>query len=212
MKKLSLLVALALLITVGGVYATWDYAEKASEAKSMDMPGAIQMTDYTNASAKGIIEVDVTHCLVSIHDANNDHEPEIVAEAEDYITIQFTPDAKASQDIFDDAISLNYWFTLSADKKYDYDGNGAASEDIFTIKTNESNKGLISAGSWTRNGSEGNVTFTFTIPASEIFGTTADADIQFNDNVTLDTIAEYQAFDAAVNNGFFVLHLAEPTA
>ena len=218
MKKLSLLVALAMLITVGGVYATWDYAEKVAEIKTVEMPGVIQMTDYTNASAKGTIAVDATHLSVLISDSDDNFRPEISFDADDYVVITFTPDDKASNDVKANGIALNFWFTLTdgADKTYDYDGDGTK-DPIFNINATESEKasweiGRVDSSSAIKWELRPDGTFEAHLTASALFGITDASAITFNDNVTLDTLAKYMAFDSAVNNGRFVLNLAEKTA
>lgn len=54
MKKLSVLVALMLIITVGGVYATWNYISAelnaASDAKTIDV---VLADDIVEKVAKG---------------------------------------------------------------------------------------------------------------------------------------------------------------
>ena len=220
MKKLSLLMAFAMLITIGGVYATWDYAEKLAEVKTVEMPGVIQMTDYTNATAKGAISVDATNLTVMISDSNDDFLPELTHDTTDYVEIRFVPAQNASDDIKSNGITLKFWFTLTngADKTYDYDGDGTK-DDIFNINAGED----AANAAWMigRADSESTIkweydaeteTFIAKIPADVIFGTTDAAAITFNDVVKLDTLEKYHAFDSAVNNGRFVLNLAEVTA
>ncbi|MBQ8416362.1 MAG: hypothetical protein IJX13_05640 [Clostridia bacterium] len=70
MKKLSLLIALALLITVGGVYATWSYSESTATASSTLNPSVrLMSTHYTE---KGSI-LFAGAPSIAFDDLNNDH-------------------------------------------------------------------------------------------------------------------------------------------
>ena len=65
MKKLSLLIALCMLISIGGVYATWVYSEKSDVA---DITGAkaITMTEATFSGTYGTYAVDTSKLTMQV--------------------------------------------------------------------------------------------------------------------------------------------------
>ena len=77
MKKLSLLMALLMFITVGGVYATWSYSIGGLTERHHYI-GKIQMTDAISDGAKGAITVDYSTLSITIDDSDDDHRPELV--------------------------------------------------------------------------------------------------------------------------------------
>lgn len=61
MKKLSLAMAAAMCLTVGGVYATWNYAESASIANANPASMVLKVTDATPQGA--VVSVSATSTL-----------------------------------------------------------------------------------------------------------------------------------------------------
>ena len=74
MKKLSLLVALILCVTIGGVYATWNYSRYTVDSKQAT---ATVVITGTQSSAKGIISIVSAPKRLIIDDTNNDLEAEL---------------------------------------------------------------------------------------------------------------------------------------
>ena len=101
MKKLSLLVALILLVTVGGVYATWNYARNVVDPKQAS---ATVVITGTQSSTKGTIEITSAPKRVIVDDTgaydhvaeiwfgdiNADSQP-VGADQTGAITVTFTP-------------------------------------------------------------------------------------------------------------------------
>ena len=107
MKKLSVLVALMLIITVGGVYATWNYAYATANvvpvSESIDV--VLTQKDPTN-KAKGEIVVDHNDVGILVDDTNGDHIGDLVVTGTS-ITGRFVPDPLAADDV-QDGIPLYY--------------------------------------------------------------------------------------------------------
>ena len=92
MKKLSILIALALILTVGGVYATWNYAQGSVPSVPKALDGSTKITDkVVDSKSKGNIYVDPSNLLIQIDDANNDHYAELTVTGS--IKITFTPNS-----------------------------------------------------------------------------------------------------------------------
>ena len=116
MKKLSVLVALMLIITVGGVYATWDYFQyvtgTANEGKTTITTIALTDKDVSgedSSTAKGTISVTPSTLTISISDSDNDHVGEF--HVSDDITGTFTPADNATQDVKDNGIPMRFELT-----------------------------------------------------------------------------------------------------
>lgn len=114
MKKLSVLVALMLIITVGGVYATWNYYAYVTGTAT---PGADTITEIDLAlkveagedsnTPKGTISVTLSDDFkISIDDPDNDHVGEFDVTGD--ITVHFEPAANATQAVKDDGIPMRF--------------------------------------------------------------------------------------------------------
>lgn len=180
MKKLSLLIALALLVTVGGVYATWNYAQGTASYREKYLTA--HLTDKVTDTAKGVIEVNIDGLSLTIDDANNDHHGELIIAGE--IVITFTPNEGADQDVDRDGIALQYQLGTTAD--YNYNGN-----PIFTVNT----------AIQTLN--EGAATKSITIPASELQGLITLTDVELPD------VDAYSAFKTALHSGSIQITVSE---
>lgn len=94
MKKFSLMASLAALVTVGGVYATWNYAEAKAGSASQDF--YINLETVETNTKKGTISM--TGALpLSVDDGGNYHVELIKAQAAAQgLTVTFTPNVGAS--------------------------------------------------------------------------------------------------------------------
>lgn len=196
MKKLSLLVALMLCITIGGVYATWSYAGTNDIADAY-AEAKVTITDAVLAGANGTYTIE-SNLMLSVDQANEDHEAELVFASNDsnpiFLKVTFAPSDFASQEIKNNAVPSELYFGTTIDMKYtvdgdgNYDANGTAKE-IFTF-TNKSNSIFEENITWTP---EADGTFTYTMDEAAL-----KAQIQLSETFVLDTKAEHDAFRAAL--------------
>ena len=196
MKKLSLLVALALLITVGGVYATWSYVG------STDIIDAYAESNVTIADAVmegtyGIYKID-SNLVLTVDQANDNHEAELVFGSNNdqpvYLTVTFTPSVNAPKAIKDNAVNSELYFGVTTPMQYKIDADGNYSEsgtavDIFKFK-NSGNGNLDNTFTWTKN-ADG--TFTYTLNADAL-----KEQISLSQTFVLDIKAEHDAFRTAL--------------
>ena len=108
MKKLSLLMALAMLITVGGVYATWIYNEGAASSAHEHFAEIRFDEEGDINSARGTIKVDTTGLAIEI-DHEGDYVPRMYMTGSVYV--YFKP-SDTAPDVADGVIELE--FALSA--------------------------------------------------------------------------------------------------
>ncbi len=192
MKKLSTIIVLALVITIGGVFAAWHYSIGAVDSLSIK-PG-LQMTTVETSSdvAKGKIDQIAAHNFsFRVDDTydylENDNDDSTVPTEEDkYLAmlvgtgsweINFTANESASLDIQQNGINLIATITVSGSTQYD-------GKTILTAATeNVIDLGLVSE------------TNTAVIQAEDILGC-----LVFVDGVVLDTPEKNSTFATALSS------------
>lgn len=191
MKKLSVLIALFMCVTIGGVYATWTYggtdiADVFAEAK-------VTIADAEISGANGIYKIESNLVLV-VEQANEEHEAKLVFQANDsneiYLKVTFTPSSNAPAYVKADAVPSELYFSTTIPMQYriDEDGNfdkTAEPVDIFKF-SNTANGILDNTFEWTK---QDNGTFIYAMNKADL-----EAAIQLNKTFVLDTKAEYDIF------------------
>lgn len=184
-RKLSLLIALSLFVTIGGVYATWNYAQGDAAPVPQALDGATDLTaKVVDAVAKGNIGVTLQDVALIIDDANGDHYGELTKSGT--IAITFTPSAGADAGVATNGIPLQYALSCIG-SEFTYAG-----EHIFNFSTTPV----------PLNG--GNPTKSATINV-------ADLGITLNE-LYLPTANDYDAFYAALHSGSLVITVSEYVA
>ena len=180
MKKISILIVLAMIVTIGGVYATWNYAQDG--VAEVDVVPTIALTEKVVSTAQGTIAVDMSNLDISIDDANNDYDAELVIDGQ--IDINFTADTYADADIKANGLPMQYELTVTTPWEY----NGT---QIFTVTS-----GPIELNS-------GNPTFSATITAADLMSAITLGDI------SLPTVNDYDAFASVLNEGEITITVSE---
>ncbi len=208
MKKLSLLVALFMCLTIGGVYATWSYAGTNDIADSF-AEAKVTIADAELTGANGTYKIE-SNLVLTVDQANDEHEAELIFAGNDgkaiYLTITFTPATNAPLTIKKDGVPSELYFGTTTAMQYKMDAQGNYSEtgtptDIFVF-SNVGNGVIDEPFTWTKHGEDENgicSSFTYSIGEAEL-----RAMIQLNDNegknpFVLDTKAEHDAFRTALS-------------
>ena len=186
MRKLSLLVAIILCVTVGGVYATWNYAENAATSQTKYFDASTVITDKVESLSKGTIKVDTSNLKITIDDTNDDFYAELKIEGS--VSVQFTPSAGASYDVANNGIKMQY--VLGTTDNYKYLNN-----DIFVVDSTPQKKTTA--------------TKSFTIEASELLNLISLYEDGDGNTVKLPTAADYTAFKAALHSGSISITVSE---
>lgn len=97
MKKLSVLIALALCLTITGAYAAWSYSMGHITTDPANV--TISMDGIDTSKAMGTIEVVSTPSYVVKPNGNTYNPTLAVADGSDAFVITFKPDEKALADI-----------------------------------------------------------------------------------------------------------------
>lgn len=212
MKKLTALIALGACVTIGGVYATWTYANGSLDIADVTKEMVIEMDAATITGVNGTYSVD-TNVSFSIDqagtntDGTNFHKAVLNIVTSDsqapYITIAFTPVENAEQSIKENGVESTYYFTTTTTMQYpltdgEYDANGTKT-DIFDFPTSSASEPVEIA--WTK---QDNGTFTYTLDEEGI-----KEAVKINDFV-LDTKAEHDAFKALLN-GNVIIYVSDGT-
>lgn len=209
-KKLSMLAAMALCVTVGGVYATWIYATDAVPTAYATM--GVTMTGTSAGGKAGELKIEGKDVDLEIDDNADDayvHKATLVAKNLDgYFTITFTPNKNAESDI-QDGVDLQWSVgiynvdtaqavTPVANKAtWDYTYK-TTTTNIFTVDTTPED---IKATAMTGYGTPGGP-FTYTLEIEEVLGK-----ITLNNALYLTTIEQYNAASAALAKMLFHVHV-----
>lgn len=197
MKRLSLIIALALLVTIGGVFAVWHYDRGAV---SLEVSRSATMAAIQSDTSKGTIAIiedasTPNNLKFLVDDIINDQNPkdykaELVPSGS--ITIKFTAAANADQTVKDNGIAMKATISLQGDQ-VEYGG-----KKIFTVDT--SNNTFVLNGGVATNG---NVT---------IEAATIAQYLNFVEGVVLDSYEDNIAFENAMKTYTVVITISEITA
>ena len=196
MKKLSVLIALFLCVTIGGVYATWTYAGNTDVADGeVEIKATIAGSEFTGACGTYTI---TSNAYIEIDQADEHHNAKLVFKSNNssdvFLKIVFKPSVDADKTVKENAIPSELYFTLTTPMQYKIDGDGNYSEtgtptDIFTL-ANPSDTVFTPNVTWTKE-ADG----TFSVTYDEAFLT---SQISLTQTFVLDTKAEHDAFKAAL--------------
>ena len=197
MKKLSILIALLLCVTFGGVYATWSYALTEDIADAF-AEAKVTIADAEFVGSNGTYKIE-SNLVLTVDQANDAHEAELVFSANDsqpiYLRVTFTPAVNAPQKIKEEGVPSELYFGTTTEMKYKMDAEGNYSEtgtatDIFTLK-DVANDELDVNVTWTK---QDDGTFTYTLDEAAL-----KEQIKLSQTFKLDLKSEHDAFRAAMN-------------
>ena len=171
LKRIMALIMCAVLVTMGGVYATWNYAIGQVQAYNAYIAKPVMANVVLDASM-GTLKVDTRELSLRIDDDNNDKQAELVIAGN--IKIIFTPHADADPDII--ANGLNFKYTLEG---ADNINNTFNDQTVFAFNTVTAETGT---------------TLEYTIGAEKIKEALAI------NNISLPTYEDYQLFQAWLPN------------
>lgn len=198
-RFLSLIIALAILITTGGVYAAWNYATTPLQTVHGHI-GSMALENATINIAKGTIAVNATgaHLLI---DQKDYLDYTAVLKAEGTIVVTFTPTPEHLASL-NDAKTITMYYHLLTDNNaplgFKCPDNGTDKQLFTKFDTNAK-----TAFELERRTDGGNIVYTATIDAEVLLDL-----ITLNDTFELESYADYQAFSGKLgtfgNIGFAV--------
>ena len=202
MKKLSLLILLMLCITISGVYAAWTYAG-TNDIADVYTEAKVTIADVELQGANGTYHIS-SNLVLTVDQANENHEAKLVFASNNteaiFLKVTFTPAANAPQNIKENAVPTEIYYTVTTPMQSKMDAEGNYSEsgtptDIFTF-SNISDDELNHLIAWTE---EGDGTFSYTMNETDL-----KAAISLSQTFVLDTKAEHDAFGAALAGNIVV--------
>ncbi len=212
MKKLSALIALLLCVTVGGVYATWYYVSDSADIVDANRETAVQLENATTTGAAGSFTIESNLRLLidqkEYGTGVNKHEAELELVSTDgnpvYLKVTFTPSANASEDVHENAVPAELYFTTSTEMQYKADGDGKLDQsgtlkDIFLLDGKD--KDFAGDITWKK---EDNGTFTASYTADDLAGM-----IALNGTIILDTKADYDHFRSNHLTGSIIANVTD---
>ena len=158
MKKLATLIAIMLMVTIGGVYASWTYLNATDVAdqkkdKTMNLTGIVYTTSY------GAYSLNADTLVMKIDPVQGtSHDTGLVVTGE--IVITFTPNVYAEEAVKENAIATTWQLALAdATRTFD-DGHGEGEQLIMKINHPDVKHDV----EWTK---QADGTFTCEISAAE---------------------------------------------
>lgn len=197
MKKLSLLVALVLLVTVGGVYATWNYATLQMNEVEHTFKN-LGITDVNTNTQTGKVAVTDT-LILKIDDNDGSYTPAWDIDVTDAVAgkllIAFTPNPGA------DNTTLKYTITI-ANNTYTPHTAPVAIFSVNGDKTAHTEAEEVLSGTFTYTA--GNASATEEITFADI-----TASLGVNGDFTLPTLDDYNNYKTALQNVKLILTITE---
>lgn len=190
MKKLSVLIALALCLTIGGAYATWTYYTTVPSAVNGNVGVSIEASEVV---AAGSLEVTTDDIALTVYDKGDYVAALKATDANSKIVVKFTAGAgiHTTDPAYTNGISIPVAIAVNGMANY----NGSSPITVLVANFNILPAGSTASGNdlvW--EGSNG--TFTCEITAAKILSC-----VQVGDgNLTLDTIDKYNDFTKALKN------------
>ena len=173
MTKLGLIILMALVLTVGGVYATFNYAQGEVVSKNTTLNKSLATAK--TESAKGEIAIDVEGFLLKIDDTGTNLKTGL--DAQGSVTITFTPATGADGSVVADGVNLKLEISFTNNT---YTQNGVDYQVFKTTDKYNATTGVV-LGTGTKNGDK----FEYTVSLGQYFTVS---------EIPLPTLADYNAF------------------
>lgn len=229
MKKISILIALALIVTIGGVYATWNYQEQNAVNTDVQYFTANMDAYISQGNEKGNIRLLKNDMKITINDdlkngvavgenEAGDYIPEI--EVTGYMIFTFSPFNKAAADVINYGVNLEFMLELS--NTMTYNGKNIFNVDgshtiVYSTNTPDQAKKLVKVDDSNRESL--NTTYGLTLEEADngkflaiVAPTDVSGKISFTEDFHLTTLAAYHSFEDALGKGNFKITIGEHSA
>ena len=230
MKKLSILIALLLCVTISGVYATWTYVNESTDIFDVSKEILVELEDATTDGAAGTFSITTNLGLLIDQKEygvgeKNLHEAELEYYSTDgktiSMTVTFTPSLNAGEDIRTNAVPAELYFTTTTDMTYYADDSGkligkesgVEPKDIFIFSNKADGKFAGDPNSenfdedkdidWVKQ-DDGTFSVTYTLDDLKEM-------IKLNTPIILDTKADYNHFASEHLQGTISVHVTDGT-
>lgn len=197
MKKLSLFLALAMILTISGVYAVWTFAE-STDIMDINTSSLMDMGEATTIGTYGTYKFTNNLKMVIDPKVGTNHTTALYVTGS--ITITFTPNVYAPADIVANGVESYFSHEAVSESTPTYLGTTILTVDNnrHTIHTtNSTEEGL----KWTKDESTG--VFSITFSAEDIAEHIHLAEID------LESKTEYDNYDAVLSKVQIKFHISD---
>lgn len=206
-SKLGFISLLCLVLVIGGVFATWDYAQ--GTAAEVTETATIGLTAVGAESAKATITFTKNGYSAMIDDSDKDYRGELTIAGT--IDIVVTIKDGADQEIYDNGITVRLDLSENFDTfAFAADASGSAGEAKDVIALTSTSLTLTKGDiGWTRTVVGGTVMFTYTLTNEKLNELITLAKTDDKVNVYLPTKANYEAFATHISGKTVTLKAVE---
>ena len=204
MKKLSTLIAIALIVTIGSVYAAWSYAQ--GSAASNEITREINMAQVNTDSNKGSIAATPYDFAFLVDDVDTkDYVADLVGTGD--LTLVFTPATGADATLATNGIKMLATITVTyvGDSAPTYTGVDKNGDAVTVVPVKAAADNTIDI---TGNGVDGNTKIT----AAQIVGALDFCEESAGKTVMLPTKAANDAFHTVLKNFTIKITITEVVA
>ena len=193
MKRLGLIIAMALVLTVGGVYATFNYAQDNVDPVNATLTKAIAGTN--TETAKGTIAIDASGFTIRVDDKgvleNGEGKGTLVTGYQNQGTVKvtFTPAKGADETVTNEGVTLKLTISFSNNR---YNG-----KDIFQT-TGEYPATGVPLGKGTKNNDTG--VFEYDVELGKYLAV---------NEISLPTMSDYESFSIVYGNAQITVTVSE---
>ena len=180
MKKLGLIILMALVLTVGGVYATFNYAQADVDFKTATLEKTLAGAATT--TPKGEIAIDVGTFLLKIDDTTESLKTGLRTQG--HVKVTFTPAKGADGSVATGGVNLKLEISFTNNT---LNLNGVDYEVFKTTTDYNATTGGVVLGTGTPNGDK----FEYTVDLSQYLTVS---------EIPLPTLADYNAFKTFFEN------------
>lgn len=188
MKKVSAIIAMATIMTIGGVYATFNYAQGDAASVSDTLSPSIESAVLE--SNKGKIEINsnftVTIDDLGVINGGTTHSYFTGMKTTGTFKVTFTPEIGADADVRDNGIKLSM--------KLSFTGNKYDNKDIFVTTGLDSDSSVLLNEGKKVNGE-------YVVSLTDYFNA--------NNEIKLSTYAEYQTYKAELDKTQITIEISE---
>lgn len=208
-SKLGFISLLCLVLVIGGVFATWDYAQ--GTAAEVTETATIGLTAVGAESAKATITFTKNGYSAMIDDSDKDYRGELTIAGT--IDIVVTIKDGADQEIYNNGITVRLDLSENFDTfafAADASGREGEAKDVIALTSTSLTLTKGVENGWIRGtNSSGKVTFTYTLTNARLNELITLAKTDDVVNVYLPTNANYEAFATHISGKTVTLKAVE---
>lgn len=212
MKKIRAIVLALLCLTIGGVYATWTFADdtavdRKGQTVTITLAGKAETSEVLGSLAVTLSE---GFEMTIDQKAVGDHTAVLNISDASSIQLKFTPNDNATIDIRNNGIKAHFYFAVSSSLQYDDANSGSEGlKPVFVVDTNT--KYIIDRTDTTSTAGANEVIFGKWEKQGDSFVCTITA-AMLRSYITLNTFVidnstEYAAFNEVLRSGTITLYL-----